>query len=117
MPLITHKGEVIFRRLNGYETPMDNFQRSAWVMFLYTVLSFYMLLIPLVADLPLQIIAALLHTANLAAMIYYWYVASATDPVDVTIFMALQATPRDIPSSELLFCQCDPFPPAVALAA
>ncbi|KAJ1495757.1 DHHC palmitoyltransferase-domain-containing protein [Baffinella frigidus] len=108
MPTIMHKGELIFRRINGYESPMDVFQRMAWLMFCYLVFSFYLLLIPIMEDLALQICSAIVHTILLAFMIFYWYVASATDPVDVTIFLKLQATPRHISSAELLYCQyCD----------
>jgi hypothetical protein len=105
MPTIMHKGELIFRRINGYEFPMDAFQRVAWAMFCYLVFSFYLLVLPIMEGLALQICSSIVHSIVLGVMLYYWYVASATDPVDVTIFMQLQATPRDIASAELLYCQ------------
>jgi len=80
------------------------FQILSWVIFSFLMFTFFLVFVPLLEENENRIIAALGYGILLTAVIVGWIVSSSTDPVDKTIWSLLQATPREYPSGELLYC-------------
>jgi len=76
----------------------------SWVIFSFLMLTFFLVYVPLLEDHDSRLWAAFVYGVLLTAVIIGWVIASSTDPVDKTIFYLLQATPREYPSGELLYC-------------
>jgi hypothetical protein len=92
-----------YRRGTGFEQPFDKLQMLAWVLCLFLILSFYLIVVPLHDDTT-KVWTSLVYAALLSAFVHLAIRTGGVDPVDKTTLERLQQTPRNIPSSELLYC-------------
>eukprot|EP00802_Teleaulax_amphioxeia_P007507 Tamp_07513.p1 GENE.Tamp_07513~~Tamp_07513.p1 ORF type:complete len:421 (+),score=77.88 Tamp_07513:164-1426(+) len=92
-----------YKRTNGFERPLDKLQLLAWLICSYLVLSYFLLVLPLQSGAT-RIWATIVYAMLFSVFSYLTYYTGGIDPVDMTTKRTLQNTPRDIPSSELLYC-------------
>ena len=92
-----------YKRLNGFEAPFDRLQVLSWIICLYLVLSFFLLVVPLQDDTT-KVWSSIVYALLLTVFCFLAVRTGGMDPVDKTTLMSLQQTPRDMPSSELLYC-------------
>mmetsp|Transcript_13162 Transcript_13162/g.30277 ORF Transcript_13162/g.30277 Transcript_13162/m.30277 type:complete len:359 (-) Transcript_13162:49-1125(-) len=93
-----------FQRTNGFEWPFDTLQMISWIMFSFMVFSFFLVVMPLETDNSLLIGISVVYALLLLAVVLLAARTSALNPVDRTIDEKLQATPRDVPTGDLLYC-------------
>ena len=98
----TDDGE--FQRVNGFERPFDTLQLLSWIMFSFMVFSFFLVVMPLEEDRSRLIAITVVYALLLLAVVLLAARTSALNPVDRTIDEKLQATPRDVPTGDLLYC-------------
>jgi hypothetical protein len=92
-----------FKRVNGFERPFDKLQILSWFICLYLILSFFLLVVPLLDDAN-KVWSSIIYALLLLVFVALAIKTGGVDPVDITTKRSMQATPRDIPSSELLYC-------------
>ena len=97
-----------YKRMNGFELPLDRLQLLSWVICSWLILSYFLLVLPLQTDVT-RIWATIVYALLLSIFATLTFYTGGADPVDVTTQRTLQHTPRDIASGELLwccFCKC-----------
>lgn len=99
--MVTASGE--YKRRNGFEAPFDKLQVLSWIICTYLVLSFFLVVVPLQDDTT-KVWSSIVYALLLTVFCFLTLRTGGKDPVDQTTLMSLQQTPRDIPSSELLYC-------------
>mmetsp|Transcript_155 Transcript_155/g.301 ORF Transcript_155/g.301 Transcript_155/m.301 type:complete len:448 (-) Transcript_155:486-1829(-) len=92
-----------YRRTNGFEKPFDRLQFVSWIISFYLIFSFFLVVLPLMEDTT-KIWTSIIYALLMSAFLLLATRTGGVDPVDKTTLKLLQATPRDIPSSELLYC-------------
>jgi len=92
-----------YQRITGFERPFDKLQMIAWVLCLFLIFSFYLVVVPLHDDIT-KVWTSLVYALLLSAFVHLAIRTGGVDPVDKTTLEHLQQTPRNIPSSELLYC-------------